>query len=57
MRKGAWAWFHDVWTCSAKVLEYSMIFSLKIKLNRLLKFLEELECAIGVVGKILMSRI
>jgi hypothetical protein len=18
----AWAWFHDVWTCSAKVLEY-----------------------------------
>jgi len=22
-RRGAWAWFHDVWTCSgAKVLEY-----------------------------------
>ncbi len=19
-RRGAWAWFHDVWTCSAKVL-------------------------------------
>jgi hypothetical protein len=18
MRRGAWAWFHDVWTCSAK---------------------------------------
>jgi hypothetical protein len=22
MRRGAWAWFHDVWTCRAKVLEY-----------------------------------
>jgi hypothetical protein len=33
MRSGAWAWFHDVWTCSAKVLEYWMIFSLKIQLN------------------------
>jgi len=21
-RRGAWAWFHDVWTCAAKVLEY-----------------------------------
>jgi hypothetical protein len=21
MRKGALAWFHDVWTCNAKVLE------------------------------------
>jgi hypothetical protein len=31
-RKGASAWFHDVWTCGAKVLEYWMIFSLKIKL-------------------------
>ncbi len=30
---GASAWFHDVWTCDAKVLEYWMIFSLKIKLN------------------------
>jgi len=25
--------FHDVWTCGAKVLEYRMISSLKIKLN------------------------
>jgi hypothetical protein len=33
-RRGAWAWFHDVWTCGAKVLEYWMISSLKIKLNR-----------------------
>jgi hypothetical protein len=32
-RKGAWAWFHGVWTCIAKVLEYWMISSLKIKLN------------------------
>jgi len=22
MRRGAWAWFHGVWTCSAKVLDY-----------------------------------
>jgi len=21
MRRGAWAWFHDIWTCGAKVLE------------------------------------
>jgi len=21
-RWGAWAWFHGVWTCGAKVLEY-----------------------------------
>jgi hypothetical protein len=21
-RRGAWAWFHDIWTCDAKVLEY-----------------------------------
>jgi hypothetical protein len=32
-RRGAWAWLHDIWTCSAKVLEYWMIFSQKIKLN------------------------
>jgi hypothetical protein len=32
-----------------------MISSLKIKLNRLLKISEALECAFGVVGKILMS--
>jgi hypothetical protein len=30
MRRGALAWFHNVWTCSAKVLEYWMISSLKI---------------------------
>jgi hypothetical protein len=34
-----------------------MIFSLKIKLNRSFKILEELECAFDVVGKILMGRI
>jgi len=32
------AWFHDVWSCGAKVLEYWMISSLKIKLNRSWKF-------------------
>jgi hypothetical protein len=30
MRRGAWAWFHDVWTCGAKVLEYWIIFALKV---------------------------
>jgi hypothetical protein len=38
MRRGAWAWFHDVWTCGPKVLEYWMISSLKIKLNCSWKF-------------------
>jgi hypothetical protein len=33
IRRGALAWFHDVWTCGVKVFEYWMIFSLKIKLN------------------------
>jgi hypothetical protein len=32
-RRGASAWFHGVWTCNAKVLEYWKIFLLKIKLN------------------------
>jgi hypothetical protein len=31
-------WFHDVWSCDAKVPEYWMIFSLKIKLNPSWKF-------------------
>jgi hypothetical protein len=30
--------FHGVWTCSAKVLEYWIIFSLKMKLNCSWKF-------------------
>jgi len=39
MRRGAHGdWFHDVWTCGAKVLEYWMISSMKIKLNRSWKF-------------------
>jgi len=32
-RRGASAQFHGDWTCDAKVLEYWMISSLKIKLN------------------------
>jgi hypothetical protein len=32
------AWFHGVWTCGARVLEYWMISSLKIKLNPSWKF-------------------
>ncbi len=31
--EGAWALFHDVWTCGAKVFEYWKIFSLKIIIN------------------------
>ncbi len=34
----AWAWFHVVWTCGAKVLEYWMISSVKMKFNRSSKF-------------------
>jgi hypothetical protein len=34
---GAWAWFHNIWTCNAKVLEYWMISSLKSTLNRIWK--------------------
>jgi len=37
-RRGAWAWFDDIWTCRAKVLEYWMISSLKFKLNCSWKF-------------------
>jgi hypothetical protein len=38
MRRGAWASFHEGWTCGAKVLEYWMISSLEIKLNCSWKF-------------------
>jgi hypothetical protein len=37
-RRGGWAWFHEVWTCGAKVLEYWMISLLKIKLYLSWKF-------------------
>ncbi len=56
-RRGASTWFHGVWTCSEKSFSILNDFSLKIKLNHKLKISEELECAFGVVGKILMSRI
>jgi hypothetical protein len=40
-------------TSSAKVFEYWMISSLKIKLNEIIAGnFEELVCAFGVVGKI-----
>ncbi len=38
MRRGALAWFHDLWTWGAKILEYWMISSVKIKLNHTWKF-------------------
>jgi hypothetical protein len=56
-RRGAWAWFHDIWTCSAKVLEYWNIFSLKIKLNRSWKFWRNWNVPFGILGKILMTGI
>jgi len=37
-RRGAWAGFHYIWTCTAKVLKYWMISSLEIKLNQSWKF-------------------
>jgi hypothetical protein len=37
-RRGELAWFHDIWTCSAKVLKYWMTFSMKINLNHSWKF-------------------
>jgi hypothetical protein len=37
-RSDASAWFHGVWTRGAKVLEYWMISSPKLKLNRSWKF-------------------
>ncbi len=39
-KRGAWAWYHDIWTCNAKVFEYWMIFSLKNKLNHSWKLVE-----------------
>ncbi len=30
MRRGRYAWFHDIWTCSAKVLEYWWFFHWKL---------------------------
>jgi hypothetical protein len=36
--RGALAWVHGIWTYHVKVLEYWMIFSLKIKLNCSWKF-------------------
>jgi hypothetical protein len=32
-RRCAWAWFHDVCTWGAKVIEYWMSYSIQIKLN------------------------
>ncbi len=37
-RRGAWPWCRGVCTCNAKVLEYRMISSLKIKINHSWKF-------------------
>jgi hypothetical protein len=37
-RRGALAWFHGIWTSDVKVVEYWMIFPLKVKLNCSRKF-------------------
>jgi hypothetical protein len=56
MRRGAWAWFHGVSTCGAKFLNIDDFF-IERQIKLWLKISEELECAFGVIGKILMSRI
>jgi hypothetical protein len=50
-RRGAWAWFHDIWTCGAKVLEYWMISSLKIKLNHSWKFQRNRNVPLVLLGR------
>jgi hypothetical protein len=30
MRRGAWAWFHDVWTCGAKFLNIEWFLHWKL---------------------------
>ncbi len=50
------AWFPSVWTHNVTVIAYWMIFSLNIKFKPKQKNLEELECAIGFVGKLSMRR-
>jgi hypothetical protein len=55
-RRGALVWFHDVWTCGVKVLEYWMIILLKIILNHIQIKYEELGCAFGIVGQISIAR-
>jgi len=50
-RRGAWAWFHDIWTCGARVLEYWMISSLKIKLNCSWKFRRKWNVPLVLLGR------
>jgi phosphatidylserine synthase len=54
--KGAWAWFHDVWTCGAKVLEYWMISSLKIKSNRSWNFQRNSNVPLVMLERFLCTR-
>jgi hypothetical protein len=42
---------YDIWTCSAKVLEYWMISSLKIKLNHSWKFQRNWNVPLGFLGR------
>ncbi len=50
-RTGASAWLHGVWTCAANVLEYWMISSLKIKLNRSWKFRRNWNVPLVLLGR------
>jgi hypothetical protein len=33
MRRGAWAWFHDIWICGARFLEYKCSFGVLGKIS------------------------
>jgi hypothetical protein len=50
------AWFHDVWTCRAKVLQYWMISSLKIKLNPSWKFRRNWNVALALLKRSRLAR-
>ncbi len=56
-RRGAWAWFHDIWTWGANILEYWMISPLKIKLNCSWKFQRNWNVPLVLLERSLMSRI
>jgi hypothetical protein len=56
-RRGAWAWLHDIQTCDAKVLEYWMIFSLKIKWNHSWNFLRNWNVPLVLLERSWLSRI
>ncbi len=51
----AWRWFHNVYTYSARIVEYWTIYSKKIQQNK--KKVWKLGHTFGIVGRLLMNRI